>query len=75
MFSIIKNDNNLSMFLSIKQFKIFLAVIKENYFSSAENRLKNTQSEISMLVQNLELSFSKKYIKKIYESNGRKSYT
>ena len=75
MFSIIKNDNNLSMFLLIKQFKIFLAVIKENYFSSAENRLKNTQSEISMLVQNLELSFSKKYIKKIYESNGRKSYT
>lgn len=53
------------MSVSIKQLKAFVAVIEENSFSLAANRLNATQSGMSMLVQNLELTIGKKLIERI----------
>ena len=50
------------MSVSIKQLKAFVAVVEENSFSLAAERLNATQSGMSMLVQNLELSIGKKLI-------------
>ena len=44
------------MSVSIKQLKAYVAVVEENSFSLAAERLNATQSGMSMLVQNLELS-------------------
>ena len=59
------NDSNLIMSVSIKQLKAFVAVVEENSFSLAAERLNATQSGMSMLVQNLELSIGKKLINRI----------
>ena len=53
------------MSLSIKQLKAFVAVVEENSFSLAAERLNATQSGMSMLVQNLELSIGKKLINRV----------
>ena len=50
------------MSISIKQLKAYVAVVEENSFSLAAERLNATQSGMSMLVQNLELSIGKKLI-------------
>ena len=50
------------MSISIKQLKAYVAVVEENSFSLAAERLNATQSGMSMLVQNLELSICKKLI-------------
>ena len=47
------------MTVSIKQLKAFVAVVEEKSFSVAAQRLNATQSGMSMLVQNLELSIGK----------------
>ncbi len=53
------------MSVSIKQLKAFVAVVEENSFSLAAKRLNATQSGMSMLVQNLELSIGKKLINRV----------
>lgn len=53
------------MSVSIKQLKAFVAVVEEKSFSIAAERLNATQSGMSMLVQNLELSIGKKLINRI----------
>ena len=53
------------MSISIKQLKAFVAVVEENSFSLAAERLNATQSGMSMLVQNLELSIGKKLINRV----------
>ena len=53
------------MSVSIKQLKAFVAVVEENSFSLAAERLNATQSGMSMLVQNLELSIGKKLIDRV----------
>ena len=53
------------MTVSIKQLKAFVAVVEEKSFSQAAERLNATQSGMSMLVQNLELSVGKNLIKRI----------
>ena len=53
------------MSVSIKQLKAFVAVVEENSFSLAADRLNATQSGMSMLVQNLELSIGKKLINRV----------
>ena len=53
------------MSVSIKQLKAFIAVVEENSFSLAAERLNATQSGMSMLVQNLELSIGKKLINRV----------
>ena len=53
------------MSVSIKQLKAFVAVVEENSFSLAAERLNATQSGMSMLVQNLELSIGKKLINRV----------
>ena len=55
------------MSVSIKQLKAFVAVEEEKSFSIAAERLNATQSGMSMLVQNLELSVGKNLIKRIYQ--------
>ena len=67
------------MSVSIKQLKAFVAVIEENSFSIAANRLNATQSGMSMLVQNLELSIGKTLIKRapgnmLLTENGKTFY-
>ena len=47
------------MSVSLKQLKAFVAVAEEKSFSLAAERLNATQSGMSMLVQNLELSIGK----------------
>ena len=49
------------MTVSIKQLKAFVAVVEEKSFSQAAERLNATQSGMSMLVQNLEISIGKNY--------------
>ena len=49
------------MSVSIKQLKAFVAVVEEKSFSQAAERLNATQSGMSMLVQNLEISIGKNY--------------
>ena len=51
------------MTVSIKQLKAFVAVVEEKSFSQAAERLNATQSGMSMLVQNLEMSIGKNYWK------------
>ena len=46
------------MSVSIKQLKAFIAVVEENSFSLAAERLNATQSGMSMLVQTLEISLT-----------------
>ena len=53
------------MSVSIKQLKAFIAVVEENSFSLAAERLNATQSGMSMLVQNLEISIGKKLINRV----------
>ncbi len=53
------------MSVSIKQLKAFVAVAEEKSFSIAAERLNATQSGMSMLVQNLELSVGENLIKRI----------
>ena len=53
------------MSVSIKQLKAFVAVAEEKSFSLAAERLNATQSGMSMLVQNLEISIGKSLIKRI----------
>ncbi len=53
------------MSVSIKQLKAFVAVVEEKSFSLAAERLNATQSGMSMLVQNLELSIGKKLLERI----------
>ena len=53
------------MSVSIKQLKAFVAVVEENSFSLAAERLNATQSGMSMLVQNLELSIGNKLINRV----------
>ena len=53
------------MSVSIKQLKAFVAVVEENSFSLAAQRLNATQSGMSMLVQNLEISIGKKLINRV----------
>tara|TARA_B100000768_G_scaffold40006_1_gene38928 strand:- start:6197 stop:7129 length:933 start_codon:yes stop_codon:yes gene_type:complete len=53
------------MSVSIKQLKAFVAVVEEKSFSIAAQRLNATQSGMSMLVQNLELSIGKKLIDRV----------
>ena len=53
------------MSVSIKQLKAFVAVAEEKSFSLAAERLNATQSGMSMLVQNLEISIGKPLIKRI----------
>lgn len=55
----------LYMSVSIKQLKAFVAVVEEKSFSMAAQRLNATQSGMSMLVQNLEISIGKKLINRI----------
>ena len=67
------------MSVSIKQLKAFVAVVEENSFSLAAERLNATQSGMSMLVQNLELSIGKKLInrvpgKMVLTENGKNFY-
>ena len=67
------------MSVSIKQLKAFVAVVEENSFSLAANRLNATQSGMSMLVQNLELSIGKKLINRapgnmLLTENGKTFY-
>ena len=50
------------MSVSIKQLKAFVAVVEEKSFSLAAERLNATQSGMSMLVQNLEISIGKQLI-------------
>jgi len=50
------------MSVSIKQLKAFVAVAEEKSFSIAAERLNATQSGMSMLVQNLEISIGKSLI-------------
>ena len=52
----------LYMSVSIKQLKAFVAVVEEKSFSLAAERLNATQSGMSMLVQNLEISIGKQLI-------------
>ena len=62
------------MSLSLKQLKAFVAVVEEKSFSLAAERLNATQSGMSMLVQNLEISIGKSLIKRIpgkYEINRK----
>ena len=59
------------MSVSIKQLKAFVAVVEENSFSLAAERLNATQSGMSMLVQNLELSIGKKLSKDSLSSGHR----
>ena len=53
------------MTVSIKQLKAFVAVVEEKSFSQAAERLNATQSGMSMLVQNLEMSIGKKLLDRI----------
>ena len=53
------------MSVSIKQLKAFVAVVEEKSFSQAAERLNATQSGMSMLVQNLEISIGKKLLDRI----------
>ena len=53
------------MSVTIKQLKAFVAVAEEKSFSLAAERLNATQSGMSMLVQNLEISIGKSLIKRI----------
>jgi DNA-binding transcriptional LysR family regulator len=53
------------MSVSIKQLKAFVAVVEEKSFSIAAQRLNATQSGMSMLVQNLEISIGKKLIDRV----------
>ena len=53
------------MTVSIKQLKAFVAVVEEKSFSQAAERLNATQSGMSMLVQNLEISIGKKLLDRI----------
>ena len=67
------------MSISIKQLKAYVAVVEENSFSLAAERLNATQSGMSMLVQNLELSIGKKLInrapgKMLLTDSGKKFY-
>ena len=67
------------MSVSIKQLKAFVAVVEENSFSLAAERLNATQSGMSMLVQNLELSIGKKLInrapgKMVLTESGKNFY-
>ena len=67
------------MSVSIKQLKAYVAVVEENSFSLAAERLNATQSGMSMLVQNLELSIGKKLInrvpgKMVLTESGKKFY-
>ena len=67
------------MSFSIKQLKAYVAVVEENSFSLAAERLNATQSGMSMLVQNLELSIGKKLInrapgKMLLTDSGKKFY-
>ncbi|MDC6451596.1 LysR family transcriptional regulator [Alphaproteobacteria bacterium] len=67
------------MSISIKQIKAYVAVVEENSFSLAAQRLNATQSGMSMLVQNLELSIGKKLIsrapgKMLLTESGKKFY-
>ena len=55
------------MSVSIKQLKAFVAVVEEKSFSQAAERLNATQSGMSMLVQNLEMSIGKKLLERIPE--------
>ena len=50
------------MSVSIKQLKAFVSVVEERSFSLAAERLNATQSGMSMLVQNLEISIGKQLI-------------
>ena len=61
------------MSVSIKQLKAFVAVVEEKSFSLAADRLNATQSGMSMLVQNLELSIGKKLLDRVpkYEINRK----
>ena len=57
------------MSVSIKQLKAFVAVVEENSFQLCScRRLNATQSGMSMLVQNLELSIGKKLINRVLEN-------
>ena len=51
--------------VSIKQLKAFVAVVEGNLFSLAAERLNATQSGMSMLLQNLELSIGKKLVNRV----------
>ena len=67
------------MSLSLKQLKAFVAVAEEKSFSLAAERLNATQSGMSMLVQNLELSIGKVLIDRIpgnmkLTENGKEFY-
>ena len=67
------------MSISLKQLKAYVAVVEENSFSLAAQRLNATQSGMSMLVQNLELSIGKKLIsrapgKMLLTESGKKFY-
>ena len=53
------------MSVSIKQLKAFVAVVEEKSFSLAAERLNATQSGMSMLVQNLEISVGKRLIDRV----------
>ena len=53
------------MSVSIKQLKAFVAVVEEKSFSFAAERLNATQSGMSMLVQNLEISVGKRLIDRV----------
>ena len=53
------------MSVSIKQLKAFVAVVEEKSFSIAAERLNATQSGMSMLVQNLEISIGKQLINRV----------
>lgn len=79
MINIRLTDNRIVMSVSIKQLKAFIAVVEEKSFSLAAQRLNATQSGMSMLVQNLELSVGKKLInrvpgKMILTENGKIFY-
>ena len=67
------------MSISLKQLKAYVAVVEENSFSLAAQRLNATQSGMSMLVQNLELSIGKKLISRapgnmLLTESGKKFY-
>ena len=67
------------MSISLKQLKAYVAVVEENSFSLAAQRLNATQSGMSMLVQNLELSIGKKLISRapgnmMLTDSGKKFY-
>ena len=63
------------MSVSIKQLKAFVAVVEEKSFSQAAERLNATQSGMSMLVQNLEISIGKKLLDRIPGNMRSVSYT